>query len=173
MRMTVRTLALIPAIAFAAACSKSDKQMDDALKNDLALANQTNPNQVVSPLERGDTTMLTGTQQLKAGTTGTTAVRNVSAPSRTVVHHRTVTHHVYSSSGGSNGGYSTGSVYSAPAPSQPETRHTKRDATVGAVAGAVIGAATSHDKLKGGIIGAAAGGILGGIIGNNVDVKKH
>ena len=168
MRLTIKTLALIPAVALMAACSRGDKQMDDALKNDLALANQTQPNQVVSPLERGDTTKLVAGAPVRAGSNGPATTYRPAA-------HRTVVRHSSSSrSSGSSSGVSSGTVYTEQSSGgEKETRNTKRDAAVGAAAGAAIGAMTSKDKLKGGIIGAAAGGILGGIIGNNVDVKKH
>lgn len=168
MRTTIKLLALTSVFALATACGKgSDSAMDDALKNDLALANQVAPNQVVSPLERGDTSMLAAVQPTTAGTHSATAMRT--APRRAATVHRSSTRRARSSSGG--GGSRV--VYSEPAPRPTrEIKHTKRDAAIGAVAGAAIGAATSRDKLKGAVIGAAAGGILGGIIGNNVDKKR-
>lgn len=165
MRTTVKMLALIPVFALAACGRGNDSAMDDALKNDLALANQVAPNQVVSPLERGDTSMLSATAPTTAGTTArtatrTTTVRRAAAPHRASTARR-------SSSGSSR------VVYSEPAPAPTRVvKNTKRDAAIGAVAGAAIGAATSKDKLKGAVIGAAAGGIIGGIIGNNVDKKR-
>ena len=64
---------------------------------------------------------------------------------------------------------SSGTVYQAPAPAPRRERvikHTKRDAAIG------VAASSKKDRLKGGIIGAVAGGVLGGVIGNNVDVKR-
>ena len=168
MRTTIKMLALMSAVTLASACGKgSDRAMDDALKNDLALANQVSPNQVVSPLERGDTSMLAATAPTRTGTSAGPATR--SAPRRTAVRRSSGT--TRRSSSGSSGGSTV--VYSEPAerPTR-DIKHTKRDAAIGAVAGAAIGAATSRDKLKGAVIGAAAGGILGGIIGNNVDKKR-
>lgn len=168
MRTTMRMLALTSVFALATACGKGgDSAMDDALKNDLALANQVAPNQIVSPLERGDTSMLAATAPTTAGTRAATATRT--APRRTTTVRRA------SSSRSSSGSSGSRVVYSEPAPAPVPTRevkHTKRDAAIGAVAGAAIGAATSKDKLKGAVIGAAAGGILGAVIGNNVDKKR-
>lgn len=169
MRTTVKMLALIPAFALAA-CGGNDRAMDDALKNDLALANQVAPNQVVSPLERGDTSMLAAVAPTTAGSTARTAT------ARSTVHRPAAVHRSSGTTRRVSSGRSSGSrvVYSEPAPAPPTrvVKNTKRDAIIGAAAGAAIGAATSRDKLKGAVIGAAAGGILGGIIGNNVDVKK-
>ena len=164
MRTTIKMLALTSAFVLATACGKNDSAMDDALKNDLALANQVSPNQVVSPLERGDTSMLAATAPTRVGTSSGTATRRTTAVRRSSGTTRR------SSSGSSSG---SRVVYSEPAerPTR-DIKHTKRDAAIGAVAGAAIGAATSRDKLKGAVIGAAAGGILGGIIGNNVDKKR-
>jgi hypothetical protein len=168
MRTNMKLLALIPAFALVACDRGSDRAMDDALKNDLALANQVAPNQVVSPLERGDTSMLAATAPTTVGATAGAATVRRTTPRTTTVRRSSASTARRSSSGG------TRVIYREPAP-QPETRvikHTKRDAIIGAAAGAAIGAATSKDRLKGAVIGAAAGGILGGIIGNNVDVKR-
>lgn len=167
MRTTYRVLVLIPALALATACDRgSDRAMDDALKNDLALANQVAPNQFVSPLERGDTSMLALTTATSAGAI---AAPRTTAPAvrRTAARTTTTARRTSTASSG------TRVVYSEPAP-QPTrvVKNTKRDAIIGAAAGAAIGAVTSKDKLKGAVIGAAAGGILGGIIGNNVDVQR-
>lgn len=166
MHTTVKLLALVPALVLGA-CKGKDAAMDDALKNDLALANQVAPNQVVSPLERGDTSMLAATAPTTAGTTPRAATRTTTHRS-TVRRSSGTTHRASSGSSGRSR-----VVYSEPAPAPTrEVKHTKRDAIIGAAAGAAIGAATSRDKLKGAVIGAAAGGILGGIIGNNVDKKR-
>jgi hypothetical protein len=151
---------VVPAVVIAAACGRNGSPaVDDALKNDLALASQAqpyNPQQFVSPTEGGY-----APQQYAASTAPRTiqSAARRSAPAR-----RTST--ARRSSGGSSGGY-----YPAPAPTQT-IKHTQRDAAIGAAAGAIIGATTSRDKIKGGLIGAAAGGILGAVIGNNVDVQK-
>ena len=158
MRYT-KWLSLVPVAVLAIACGGKAPAVDDALKNDLALASQAqafNPQQFVSPTEAGYANQ-NAPQSLQ------TAARQPvyrSAPVR-----RTST--ARRSSGASSGGY-------YPAPEAPTTieKHTQRDAAIGAAAGAVIGATTSRDKVKGGLIGAAVGGILGGVIGNNVDVKK-
>jgi hypothetical protein len=151
-----------------AACGRSDNsKVDDALKNDLALASQAQPympQQLVSPMEQGYANPYATPygypnpngqygypQQIQ------TVARYPAAPVRTT---RSST--VSRSSG--SGTYST-------RPSEP-IRNTKRDAVIGAAAGAVLGASTSRDKLKGAIIGAAAGGLLGGLIGHTVDVKN-
>jgi hypothetical protein len=142
---------------FAAACGRGNSSaIDDALKNDLALASQAQPaQQFVSPVEGGY-----APQQQYA------APRTIQPVARATPVRRTST--VRRSSGGS----SSGGYYPAPAPPTTTVKHTGRDAAIGAAAGAVIGATTSRDKVKGGLIGAAVGGILGGVIGNNVDVQK-
>ena len=165
----MRTIGLTLTLAGAAllgACGKSaNKPGDDALKNDLALAAQSQSyqaQQFVSPNE----------QNLAA--TGAAAKYSPTPRARQPVHRTsapagsTTRRTASRSSQGSSGG----TYYPAPsAPSEP-VRNTKRDAAIGAAAGAVIGATTSRDKVKGGLIGAAAGGILGGIIGHTVDVHN-
>jgi hypothetical protein len=146
----------LPTAIVAAACGRNDSKVDDALKNDLALASQAQPSQqFASPTELG----LNGQPQ-----NFQTARQPVAAqPVR-----RTTTTRRASSSGSRS---SSGGYY----PSQPRTtvtKHTTRDAAIGAAAGAVIGATASRNKVKGGIIGAAVGGLLGGVIGNNVDVHR-
>src|SRR5688572_3160976 len=52
----IRKLILIPAAMLAAACGRDSSKVDDALKNDLALASQAqpyNPQQFTSPTEMG------------------------------------------------------------------------------------------------------------------------
>jgi hypothetical protein len=142
-----------------AACGRGNTPaVDDALKNDLALASQAQPaQQFVSPTEGGYAPQ----QQYAAPRAIQTSARQSTPVRRTSSARR-------SSSGGSrSGGY-----YPAPAPPTTTVKHTGRDAAIGAAAGAVIGATTSRDKVKGGLIGAAVGGILGGVIGNNVDIQK-
>ena len=154
----LNSLVIVSMAALAvAACGKAPK-VDDALKNDLALASQAqayNPQQFISPTEAG----LAGQQAYAPQAYQTVARQPVTTARRTTSTARR-------SSGGGGGYY--------PAPTRTETvKHTKRDAAIGAAAGAVIGAVASRDKIKGGIIGAAAGGILGAVIGNNVDVQRR
>jgi hypothetical protein len=155
--------ASVAALALIGACSRTDSKPDDALKNDLALAAQTQPyqaQQFVSPAEQP---YGANAQQYAGGPTAAPVMRSPAPVSRAPA--RRTASRSRSSSGG---GY-----YPAPAPApRPPVKHTGRDAAIGAGAGAIIGAATSRDKLKGGIIGAAAGGILGAVIGNNVDVQR-
>lgn len=156
--LRTKWMALVPAVVLAAACGRnSSPAVDDALKQDLALASQAqpyNPQQFVSPTEANLTGQASAPQNLK------TVAR--AAPAR-----RTSTTRRSSGSSRSSGGY-----YPAPAPPTHTEKHTGRDAAIGAGAGAVIGAISSRDKVKGGLIGAAAGGILGAVIGNNVDIQK-
>jgi hypothetical protein len=153
----LNSLVLVSMAALAAACGGSPK-VDDALKNDLALASQAqayNPQQFISPAEAG-----LAAQGYAPQTIQTVARQPVATVRRTTSTARR-------SSGSSGGGY-------YPAPTRTETvKHTHRDAAIGAAAGAVIGAVTARDKVKGGLIGAAAGAILGGVIGNNVDVQRR
>lgn len=148
---TMRPKAIIILAALVTAAAGCHKDKNDALQNDLNLANQANSARSldsISAAERG----YAAPSPTSRTTTGTST--RSSAPAR----------HSTSSSG---------AVSSAPAPSHTVVqKNTKRDAAIGAAAGAIIGATTSRDKVKGGVIGAAAGGILGGVIGNNVDVKK-
>ena len=157
MRKSV-SLLIVPAVLVAAACGRDNsKPVDDALRNDLALASAMyQPQQVVSPMEQGYGYPQYG-QPVRQYQTGgyyypTPATARPAPRAR------------------SAGTYSTGA--SRPAARTTVVKHTKRDAAIGAVAGAVIGASTSRDKVKGGLIGAAAGGILGGIIGHTVDVER-
>jgi len=140
-------------LAMAAACGK-DNKADDALKNDLSLAQQ-QPGQLdsLSAAERG-----LANAPARSGASST-------APRRTT----TTTRRSTSSSSGSTA-RSGGTVASQPATTVE--KHTGRDAAIGAAAGALIGATTSRNKVKGAVIGGAAGGILGAIIGNNVDKTK-
>jgi Glycine zipper len=154
---------LIPVAVLSVACGRNNSPaIDDALKNDLALASQAqpyNPQAFVSPTEAG----YAAQQQYAPRTIQTAARQPVAAPVRRTSTARRSTG--ASSSGG--GGY-----YPAPAPPTTTVKHTGRDAAIGAAAGAILGATTSRDKVKGGLIGAAAGGILGAVIGNNVDIQK-
>jgi hypothetical protein len=153
----------------AAACGRADRsRVDDALKNDLALASQAQayqPQQFMSPTEQAYANPYAnpyGYQYPNAQYGYPRQIQTVarapypSSPARTT--------RSTSASRSSSGTYST-------RPAEP-IRNTKRDAVIGAAAGAVLGATTSRDKVKGAIIGAAAGGILGGIIGHTVDVKQ-
>jgi len=162
MRNYVKLL-LVPAIVFAAACSRNDDaKLDDALSKDLALASQVNPyqQQFVSPMEQG----LYGqpyygqpqqyqTMQRAGGYYQPQPVYQAPAP----VVRRTST---------SSGTRSSGTVTA-----REPVRHTGRDAAIGAAAGTVIGVVTSRDKVKGGVVGAAAGAVLGAIVGHTVDVQ--
>jgi hypothetical protein len=152
-------------LAVVGACGRSDSsRADDALKNDLALAAQTQayqPQQFMSPMEQGANpyaaqypTPYGYPQQIQAVQRAPT-----SYPARTTARRPST-------------GTATRSSGTYPAPAPEPQRNTKRDAVIGAAAGAVLGASTSRDKVKGAIIGAAAGGILGGIIGHTVDVKR-
>jgi hypothetical protein len=158
---------LVPAAVLAAACGRNrGPAVDDALKNDLALASQaqlTNP--AISPTEAGYAPQ----NQLAAAPRATqTAARRTSAPVR-----RTTSSSRSSGSRSSGGSGATGGYYPGPEPSTTIEKHTGRDAAIGAAAGAVIGATSSRDKIKGAIIGGAAGGIVGAVIGNNVDITKR
>jgi uncharacterized protein YcfJ len=157
----LKMLLLIPAALVAAACGRGDTaKVDDALKNDLALASQAQPynaQQFTSPTEMGYAyNPYTGQFQPVPKLTQPQSVQRVASRS-------TVRRTASRASSGRR-------VVYTPAP-EP-IRHTKRDAAIGAVSGAVIGATVSRDKVKGGLIGAAAGAVLGGIIGHTVDVEK-
>ena len=160
-------MVLVPVAMLAAACGRnSSPAVDDALKNDLALASQAQPynaQQFVSPTEAG----YAAQPQVAPRTLATAAPRAAAPVRRTQSTARRSSGSSRASSGG-GGGY-----YPAPAPQREViVKHTGRDAAIGAAAGAVIGATTSRDKVKGGLIGAAAGGILGAVLGNNVDKQK-
>jgi hypothetical protein len=177
----IAQLVLIPALAGIAACggegASRSAPVDDALRNDLALASSTQPyrpQQFVSPVEQGYG-MQPGQpygyapqpygQPYPAYAPAPAPVVYAPAPAPAPAR-RTST--ASRSSGGN-----TRVVYTpAPRPATRVVKHTKRDAAIGAAAGAVIGATASRDKIKGGVIGAAAGAILGGVIGNNVDKKR-
>lgn len=151
-------MVLVPATMLAAACGGSKPPaVDDALKNDLALAAQAQPNAAISPTEAG----YAPTAQ---PSTARQAVRTAPVRRSSVRH----SSHVSRSSAG-EGSYDPGP---APAPPVTVVKHTERDAAIGAAAGAVLGASTSRDKVKGGLIGAAVGGVLGGMVGNNVDITR-
>src|SRR5215218_6937856 len=167
---------LVPAVALAAACGgrSEDARVDDALRNDLALATQAQqyrPQQFLSPAEQGYAAYA-GQPYGQPGYlpqpayAGYAAGPYYAAQPAPAPAPRTVERVVYrersgSSSRGSSGGYSTAGVY-APAPRQTVKKNTKRDAAIGAAAGAAIGVATSSraDRLKGGLLGAVAGGAL-------------
>ena len=159
-------LALIPAAMLAAACGRDDAKIDDALKNDLALASQAQPfnaQQFTSPTEMGYAyNPYTGQFQPVPQQPGMYPQTQAPVVQRVSTRPATVRR---------TGGTSSGTRVIYRDPPEPK-RNTKRDAAIGAVAGAVIGATTSRDKVKGGIIGAVAGGVLGGIIGHTVDVQR-
>ena len=164
MQKSVRML-VVPALVLAAGCSRGDdKQIDDALRNDLSLASTMQPyqpQQFVSPVEQG---YATGYGQY-AAQPQPYGYYYPSAPQPVVQQQP----RIYRAPARRPAGTAAG-------PAQPTgtrvVKHTKRDAIIGAVAGGAIGAVTSRDKLKGAVIGAAAGGLLGAVIGNNVDVKR-
>jgi hypothetical protein len=156
------TLLVVPALVLAAACGRNDKQMDEALRNDLSLASSMQPyqpQQFVSPMEQGYAGYGYGQPyaQQPNGYVYPAAPQPVAqrriyrAPARA-----------------SSGTYSTGSASTG----TRVVKNTKRDAIIGGVAGAAIGAVTSRDKLKGAVLGGVAGSVLGAVLGNNVDVKK-
>ena len=157
MRNSVKLL-VVPALVLAAACSKKDTPMDEALKNDLSLASSMQPQQqFVSPVELGYGGY--GYAQPGQQPYG----YNPSAP-QPVAQRR-----IYRApASSSNGAYSTGTARAG----TRVVKNTKRDAIIGGVAGAAIGAVTTRDKLKGAVIGGVAGSVLGAVIGNNVDLKK-
>jgi len=152
---------VVPALVLAAACGQKDTPMDDALKNDLALATSMQPyapQQFVSPMEQGYAGYGYGQYAQQP------AAYYPSAP-QPVAQRR-----IYRAPASrSSGTYSTGT---AAGTGTRVVKNTKRDAIIGGVAGAAIGAVTTRDKLKGAVIGGVAGSVLGAVIGNNVDLKK-
>ena len=158
MRNTVKYIA-IPVLDLLAACGRGKEAapaMDDALRNDLSLANSTQPyqpQQFVSPMEQAY--MQQGYGQPQMMTAGT--YYPAPAPVRRTT---TTARPVYRSSG------------TTTARRAEPIRHTKRDAVIGAATGAVIGVATSRDKVKGGLIGAAIGGLAGAVVGHTIDVER-
>ena len=156
---TSKLMLFFPIALIAAACGRnSSPAVDDALKNDLALASQAqSAQQVISPTEAGYASQ------------PQVAPKQLQSTARQPVYHTAARR---SSASRSSGSRSSGGYYPAPAPRTTVEKHTQRDAAIGAAGGAVIGAMSSRNKVKGGIIGAAVGGILGGVIGNNVDIQK-
>ena len=154
---SLRTLILVPALLFAAACGRDDAQAVDAsLDSDLKLAGEnTSMTDSISAVER---------QNAQTNLVTTAPRRTTSAPRATTTRRTSTSTRRVS-------GTASGSVR-APQPVVVTRKNTGRDAAIGATAGAVIGATTSRDKVKGGLIGAAIGGIAGAVIGNNVDVKR-
>jgi hypothetical protein len=150
---------MVPAVLVAMACGgKDERAIDEALKQDLWLANRTSPySPYASPMELGY-----GQGYAPYGAPyGYPQPQYPGGYQQTVARPAPVIQRVPVAS-------------RAPAPVQRTrvVKNTKRDAIIGAVAGGAIGAVTSRDKLKGAVIGAAAGGLLGAIIGNNVDKKR-
>lgn len=154
---------VVPALVLAAACGRNDKQMDEALRNDLSLAGSMQPyqpQQFVSPMEQGYGYAPGYGQYAPQQPNG---YYYPSAP-QPVAQRR-----IYRAPApASSGTYSTGTARTG----TRVVKNTKRDAIIGGVAGAAIGAVTSRDKLKGAVIGGVAGSVLGAVVGNNVDVKK-
>jgi len=159
MRSILKTIVLAPALVLAVACNKD--QPDPSLNNDLSLAAQANTNARLDSISAAE-------RINAAGANGLASAAPAPAPARRTTSTAPARRRTTSTS--SSSGSSSGTV--AREPQTVTTKHTKRDAAIGAAAGAIIGATTSRDKVKGGIIGAAAGGILGGVIGNNVDIEK-
>ncbi len=186
----IRYILLTAAVATTAACNGREPApaVDDALRNDLALAAQVRapaPQQYVGPAELGQYPPLPQGYAPQGYAPGYApqayAPQYAPQPQYQPVYAapapapRPATVRRTSSARRSGGSASGTVVYRAPAPQQTRViKHTKRDAAIGAVAGAAIGVATSSksDRLKGGLIGAVAGATLGAIIGNNVDVKR-
>jgi hypothetical protein len=173
---------LVPVLALAAACSKGDEaRVDDALKNDLALAGSQGyqPQQFVSPMEQGYMPQpgyapypygpqAYQPQPYYAGAYGPPAQVYQQQP---VVYRSAPATTTRRRSSSGTAARSSGTYSRVPSGTVTK-RNTKRDAVIGAVAGTAIGVATSRDKVKGGIIGAAAGGLLGAVIGHTVDVQR-
>lgn len=150
------------AILAVTACRPDDStsKVDEALNADLTLAAQARPYTAmdsISAMERAY-----AAQGLAPVGYAPIGYAPVQPQPRVVYRDRPV----YRSSSRSSG------TYSRPAP-RTVTKHTKRDAAIGAVAGAAIGAVTSRDKLKGAVIGGVAGAVLGGVVGNNVDITRR
>ena len=191
-RSTSTKLIAGAALALAAACGRGDDaRMNDALQNDLSLANQAQqyPRQgFVSPQELGPGGQPYGynpyaPQPAQAGYYNGQYMAPAPAPQPQVVERVVYRDRPVSSSSrrssGSSAGRRSGTYGSAGTVvrSEPRTtikKNTKRDAAIGAVAGAAIGVATSarKDRLKGGLIGAVVGATAGAIIGNNVDKQR-
>ena len=192
-RSTSTKLIAGAALALAAACGRSDDaRVDDALRNDLSLANQAQqyPRQgYVSPQELGPAGQPYGPQNnpyapqpAPAGYYNGQYMAPAPAPQpqvveRVVYRDRPTSSSARRSSGTRSGGGGTYSSAGTVSRSEPRTvikKNTKRDAAIGAAAGAAIGVATSarSDRLKGGLIGAVVGATAGAIIGNNVDKKR-
>jgi hypothetical protein len=156
-------LLLGSAVMLVAACGRDGARVDDSLKNDLALASQTQPympQQFVSPAEQG-----------YAGQAYNPYAPQQYQPVARQPVYRSPSPARRTSTARSTGSRSSGVIYREP--EVEVVKHTHRDAAIGAAAGAIIGATTSRDKVKGGLIGAAAGGILGAIVGNNVDIQRR
>jgi len=176
---TLGRLSIVPVLLLAAACGRDDRNqaVDDALKNDLALAASAQPyqaQQFVSPMEQGYAGQYGAQPQYAPQYYAQPAYASApqpyygAAPAPAPV--RRAPRRVSTASTAS------GTIYRAPAParSEPVVTHTKRDAAIGAVTGAAIGVATSarKDRLKGGLLGAVAGAAAGAIIGAKVDVQR-
>jgi hypothetical protein len=151
MRTTIVRFMAVAGLVVLNACGNSAPNLDEALRQQLMLANRAYPYQpYVTPLEQGYG-YAPGYQPQPYSNGGYTPV----ARSTPVVRRVPV---------------STSAATRAPA--TRVVKNTKRDAIIGAVAGGAIGAVVSGDRVKGAVIGAAAGGILGAVIGNNVDKKR-
>src|SRR6185312_833057 len=133
--MRRQAMIILAALAAAAAGCHKDNGQNDALQNDLNLANQsTARTDSISALERGYATPAPAATAPRAASRTATTSRSSTTARRSS-----------SSSSSSSGAASA----PAPAPTTTVQKNTKRDAAIGASAGAIIGAATSKDKVKG------------------------
>lgn len=174
---TISKFFLIPAVALVAACGGNEPPpIDDALRSDLSLAAQVQPQMqaYMSPQEMGMygapvpmPQQLLGYNQYGQPVYGTPAgyqQPQQRAPQQVVYQQAPAPapRVVYRTAGS---GGSSGSVATAPARSGDRL---KEGAIIGAAAGAVVGATTQRNTLKGAIVGAAAGGVLGAVVGKQV-----
>lgn len=171
-------VSMIPALVILAACGGDTARIDDALRTDLSLAAQAQPQTqgYFLPQEGGaygvpmpNTQQLLGYNQFGQPVYGTPVgyqQQHVQAPQPVVYQQAPAPapapRVVYRTAGS---GSSVGA--SAPAPARSGDR-LKEGAIIGATAGAVVGATTQRNTLKGAIVGAAAGGVLGAVVGKQV-----
>ena len=169
----IRIALLATSLATLGACSQEAPApaVDDALRNDLALAATVRapaPQQHVGPAELGHYPPGYAAgyapqpyAQPYAPQYAPQPYYVAAAPAPAPRPRATVRR---TASASRSTGSSAGTVYRAPA-EQPTrvVKHTKRDAAIGAVAGAAIGVAASSkkDRVKGGLIGAVAGAAIG------------
>lgn len=162
--MRTRSLFLIPAILFAAACGDDQVQRPDD-RDDLAFLDTMSITPVVSPLE-ADFMEEEASVDEAAAEESFEEARQVTPARRSS-----------SSTASRPSRSSSAPVYQAPAraPRTVTERHTVRDAAIGAGAGAVLGAVVAGrgNRTKGAVIGGAAGAVIGGVIGHTVDKKER